>query len=141
MKKIWMIAVVMCAALMVACGGEKKETVESKAEQLALQLYDAAVSEDGAKAEAAVKALYEYGKNLSEADQEKLVYAHMEALAKKIADVRANGGDKYLSDIKLPKLTNEIAFDVYGQIDETLPQKFRDVAQKHYYKATGLDKK
>lgn len=142
MKKIFMIAVVACAALMVACGGgEKKETVESKAEQLALQLYDAVVSEDGAKVEAAVKALHDYGQNLSVADQEKLVYAHMDALAKKIADVRANGSDKYLSDIKLPKLTNEIAVNLYGEIDETLPQKFREVAQKHYYKATGLDQK
>ena len=141
MKKIFMIAVVACAALMVACGGEKKETVESKAEQLALQLYDAVVSEDGAKVEAAVKALHDYGQNLSVADQDKLVNAHMDALAKKIADVRANGGDKYLSDVKLPQLTNEIAVNLYGEIDETLPQKFRDVAQKHYYKATGLDKK
>ena len=29
MNKIWMIAVVVCAALMVACGGEKKDNKET----------------------------------------------------------------------------------------------------------------
>ena len=29
MKKIWIVAVVACAALMVACGGEKKESKET----------------------------------------------------------------------------------------------------------------
>ena len=141
MKKIWMIAVVVCAALMVACGGEKKaDSVASKAEQFAVQLYEAGLSDDAKKVEAALEALYNYGKDLPEDQQQALLDAHVDALAKKVANERVNG-DKYFCDFGAPKLIDKLA-SIYVEMDERArATKFKDLAKDYYYKAIGLDKK
>ena len=70
MKKMWMIAAVACAALMISCGGEKKATdVKAKAVELANSLVEAVKSGDQAKIDAVNNAGEEYVKSLSEADK------------------------------------------------------------------------
>ena len=72
MKKMWIIAAVACAALMVSCGGEKKsENVEAKATVYAIQLIEAIKSGDEAKVEKLRKEAGAWINTLSEADQEK----------------------------------------------------------------------
>ena len=80
MKKIWMIAVVMCAALMVACGGGKNSnSVEAEATKRALLLVEAIKSGDQATCEKLRKENKAWLNTLSEADQEKA-----EAAAEKV---------------------------------------------------------
>ena len=69
MKKMWMVAAIVCAALMVSCGGEKKvDPVVAKAQEMAAKMKNVT-----SEAEAiAVTAPYlKYYDSLSEADQEK----------------------------------------------------------------------
>ena len=74
MKKMWIIAAVACAALMVSCGGEKKsENVEAKATVYAIQLMEAIKSGDEAKVEKLRKEAGAWINTLSESDQEKAV--------------------------------------------------------------------
>ena len=81
MKKIFMIAVVMCAALMVACGGEKKSnSVEAEATNRALKTIEALKSGDQAAYEKLCKENEAWSNTLSEADQEKAA-----AIAEKLA--------------------------------------------------------
>lgn len=66
MKKMWMIAAVACAALMISCGGEKKsENVEAKATAYATQMAEAMKSGDQAKIEKLGKEMNAWGKTLS----------------------------------------------------------------------------
>ena len=51
MKKMWMIAAVACAALMVSCGGEKK--AEEKAKELQDQAVENAAQLQGQAVDAA----------------------------------------------------------------------------------------
>lgn len=64
MKKIWMIAVVACAALMIACG------VESKAESYVEQLNEAYENGDGEKFEKVCDEFGDYVDGLSDSDAE-----------------------------------------------------------------------
>ena len=75
MKKMWIVAAIVCAALMVSCGGEKKgsaESVEDKAKVLYQAIEDAKTD---AEAEAAWKAWGEFLDTLSDEDVDKALKA------------------------------------------------------------------
>ena len=72
MKKMWMIAAVACAALMVSCGGgEKKASVEATAMAYVVQLNAAAVAQDEAKFKQLFDEGNNYGKSLSKEELKK----------------------------------------------------------------------
>lgn len=71
MKKMWMIAAVACAALMISCGGDKKASVEDKGKSLISQLNAAAAAKDEAKFKSLVNEVNGWAEGLSEADCEK----------------------------------------------------------------------
>ena len=68
MKKMWIIAAVACAALMVSCGSDPV----AKAKEYEAQIKEAEAAGDHAKAEKILKEALEWEKSLSEADQKKL---------------------------------------------------------------------
>ena len=75
MKKMWIVAAIVCAALMVSCGGEKKgsaESVEDKAKVLYQAIEDAKTDAD---ADAAWKAWGEFLDTLSDEDVDKALKA------------------------------------------------------------------
>lgn len=71
MKKFWMFAVVMCAALMIACGGDEKPSVEAKAKSYVEQLNAAAEARDKAKFKSLFDEVDKYGKSLSKDEKKK----------------------------------------------------------------------
>ena len=72
MKKMWMIAAVACAALMVSCGGgEKKASVEETAKAYMEKLNAAAVAQDGDKFKQLFDEVNNYGKGLSKEELKK----------------------------------------------------------------------
>ena len=77
---MWIIAAVACAALMVACGGEKKSDVEAEATKRATKAIEALKSGDQAAYEKLCKENEAWSNTLSEADQEKAA-----AIAEKLA--------------------------------------------------------
>ena len=72
MKKMWMIAAVACAALMVSCGGgEKKASVEETAKAYMEKLNAAAVAQDEDKFKQLFDEVNNYGKGLSKEELKK----------------------------------------------------------------------
>ena len=71
MKKMWMIAAVACAALMISCGGEKKASVEETAKAYMEKLNAAAVAQDEDKFKQLFDEVNNYGKSLSKEEMKK----------------------------------------------------------------------
>ena len=101
MKKMWMVAAIVCAALMVSCGGEKKaekkdavaadpvvavaaDPVVAKAQEMAAKMKN--VTSD-AEARAVAAPYHSYYDSLSEANQEKFDKAYEAALEAPEAEV------------------------------------------------------
>ena len=77
MKKMWMIAAVACAALMISCGGDKKGAgdVVAKAKEYNAKIEAAYKAGDTATAEKIAGEAEDWLKGLSEADQAKVKQA------------------------------------------------------------------
>ena len=72
MKKMWIIAAVACAALMVSCGGEKETDVVAKAKEYNAKIEAAYEAGDEAKAAKIADEAQKWLKSLPKADQEKI---------------------------------------------------------------------
>jgi hypothetical protein len=76
MKKMWLVAAIVCVALMVSCGGKKNEKkdakggVEAKAKEFVNKMYAAEKAGDEAAAAKLQAELEAYAMTLSEADLE-----------------------------------------------------------------------
>lgn len=86
MKKMWVVAAIVCAALMVSCGGKKNEKkdakggVEAKAKEFVNKMYAAEKAGDEAAAAKLQAELEAYATTLSEADLEAFEAAIMNAV-------------------------------------------------------------
>lgn len=73
MKKMWIIAAVACAALMVSCGGEEKKTdVVAKAKEYVAKAEAAMKEGDYEKVQKLNKESEDWYNSLSKADQKKV---------------------------------------------------------------------
>ena len=123
MKKLWMIAVVACATLLVGCA-----SLESKAKSFAEDLFEAALANDETAYDKVNSEIEEYFNTLpNKAEQDKFEEAvenHLEALRQAHFAEIEKDADKYAKDY----------IKALNDGDEEKAEKVLEEAEKHCLK-------